>query len=307
MLLSKLTVLAAEIEATAYTAETLVAADSNFNVYDPDLVANFEYRQRQSGNVFSNRQGTVGPRAGTVTFRTDITGDGAGGVPGWADEFLPACGFVKSAQVFSPSSEGPGSNVKTLTIGVYEDGRKKLLRGCMGTFKIILEAGQDAMIEWTFQGAWAAPVDEAILAPTYPSELPLRFASSAFTLGGVSQAVQRVEIDAGNTVIMREDPSASDATGFKGALVTDRNVNGTLDPEAALIATNDTFGKWLASTEEAMSIPLSDGTDTLTIALPKAQRTNIANGDRNGMRTDPITFEGNRDSSGDDELTLTFS
>ena len=306
-LLRRKTVLAAEIEATAYTAETLAAADSNFNVFDAVCTPTIENRERAAANTFSQRQGSAGPRMGTVTFRTDITGDGAGGVPTWASEFLPACGWVDSSGTFSPTSEAPGSNVKTLTIGVYEDGRRKLLRGCMGTFKIVLETGKDAVIDWTFTGAWGGVTDVAILAPTYPTDRPLRFANSATTIAAYAPCVQKLEIDAGNNVIMRECQNASDASGYKGAIVTDRKVVGTLDPEAELVATYDCFGKWLASTEEALAVVMQDSTDQVTLTMPKAEITGIQDGDRNSLRTDPITFKGNLSSSGDDEFTIAFA
>jgi hypothetical protein len=307
MLLKRKTVLAAEIETTAYTAETLVAADSNFNVFNVAVSPTIPFRQRPDSASFSQRQGTSGSRFGSVTFMVDLTGNGAAGTPTWASEFFPACGWTESTGTFSPKSEAPGTNVKTLTIGIYEDGRRKILRGCAGTFRIILESGQDAMVEFTFTGAWGAVTDATILTPTYPSQIPLRFANGTFSLNSVDLCVQRVEFNAGNNVIMREDPGASDASGFKGALISDRTVTGTLDPESELVGTADWYGDWLANTERAVSAVLTDGTDTVTISVPKAQITTIAEGDRNSLRTDQITFQGNYNSAGNDEMTIDFS
>ena len=305
-LLRRKTVMAAKIESTAYTAESLSASDSNHNFYDVVCSPNIEINQRQSSNKFSNRKSTTGGRSGTVSFKTSITGDGAGAAPDWADLLLPACGWVKSTNTFSPVSEVPGSSVKTLTIGVYEDGRKKLLKGCVGTGKIVLESGKDAMIEWTFTGAWVQVTDASILAPTYPTDIPLRFANSTVAIASYNPCVQKVEFDFGNNVVLREDPA--ETSGYKGAIITDRNVVGTIDPEAQLVATYDAFGNWVANTEEALSVVMDDGTDVLTITAPKAEITNVdGDGDRNSLRTDPITFQANLSSSGDDELTLAFS
>ena len=305
-LLRRKTVMAAAIESTAYTAESLAASDSNFNFFDVSCSPSFDVRQRPAANKFSNRVSTTGGRSGTVTFKTDITGDGAGAAATWADLLLPACGFVKSTNTFSPVSSAPGSSVKTLTIGVYEDGRKKLLKGCTGTAKIVLESGKDGMIEWTFTGAWVQVTDSAILAPTYPSQKPLRFASSTIAIASFNPCVQKIEFDFGNNVVLREDPS--ETSGYKGSIITDRNVVGTIDPEAELVATYDAYGKWLANTEEALSVVMDDGTDVITITAPKAEITNIdGDGDRNSLRTDPITFQANLSAAGDDELTIAFS
>jgi len=305
-LLRRKTVMAAAIESTAYTAESLGASDSNFNFFDVVCTPNFEIRQRPQANKFSNRNSTTGGRTGTVTFKTEITGDGAGTAPAWADLLFPACGFVKSTNTFAPLSSAPGTSVKTLTIGVYEDGRKKLLKGCVGTGKIILESGKDAMIEWTFTGAWVQVTDATILAPTYPSDIPLRFANSTVAIASYNPCVQKVEFDFGNNVVLREDPA--EVSGYKGAIITDRNVVGSIDPEAQLVATYDAFGNWIANTEEALSVVMDDGTDVVTITAPKAEITSVdGDGDRNSLRTDPITFQANLSSAGDDELTIAFS
>lgn len=304
MLLKRLSVVAIETEATSGTAETLVSADSNFNIYNATTTPNIETRERLREDSFSTRRSSVGPRSGSITFMVDITGDGAAGVPTWAAELLPACGFVNNSGTFEAKAEAPGSNVKTLTIGHYENGRKKLLYGCAGNVKFILQSGQDAMAEFTFTGVWGGVTDEAMPSPTYPSDVPLRFAGSTITLGGVTPCVQQVEVDAGNNVVLRED--ATNATGFKSAIVSDRKVVGTLDPEAELVATKDVYGNWLAGTEEALTIEVEDASDKMTLSMPKAQITTIADGERNQLRTDQISFKANFDSAANDELTIAF-
>lgn len=308
-LLKKIRVLAAKIETTSGTAESLAAADAQFNCYDVEIQPDITMTQRPGQGSFSKLPAVSEGRVGSVTFKTDITGDGAAGTPGWASTFLPACGFKVTTGTFAPVSEPPGSNVKTLTMAVYENGLLKRLRGASGTFKLILETGKPAMIEFTFTGVWLAPSDASILAPTYPTEKPLRFANSTMTIGGSwSPCVQSVEIEAGNEVIARECQSASDGSGYVNAIITDRQPTGTINPESELVASEDTHGDWLAHNENALSIALTDGTDTVTIAAPKIQYTNIQEGDRNGIQTDDITFQCNKSAAaGDDELTIDFS
>ena len=79
-----------------------------------------------------------------------------------------------------------------------------------------------------------------------------------------------------------------------------------MNPESRLVATYDVFGKWLAGTEEALSIVLDDGTDVITFSAPKLQRTNVQEGDRSGLQIDDVSFACNP-SSGDDEFTIAFS
>lgn len=308
VLLARKKLIAAKIESTPGTAESLADADVAFRAYDyEDISPTVPTEPRQAQGSMSHNVAARGPRSGVVTFKTPLHGDGAAGTPTWASTLLPACGFVESLGTFSPTSEPPGSNVKTLTMAVYKDGLKTILRGCAGNFKLMMESGQEIAIEWTFTGVWSKPADVAILTPTEPSTGALRFASTTFTIGGAAPGcVQNLEIDAGGVVTLLNCPTT--AEGYDYAIVADRRPVGTLDPETRLVATEDLHGKWLDGTEEALSVALTDGTDTITIAAPKLQRTNVQPGSRENVSIDQVEFQLNKSGqAGDDELTIDFS
>lgn len=301
-------VLAAKIETTSGTAESLSASDAAFNVFDLNMQPTIAMTPRPGNGSFSSMVSIRELSGGTCTFRTEVYGTGAGGVPGWASTFLPACGWVASTGTFSPKTEAPGTNVKTLTLGAYIDGKKKIMRGCAGTFRMIFETGKIAVIEWTFTGVWVNVTDDTILAPTYPTALPLRVGNATFSIGSWSPCFARLEIDAGNTVILRECATNSDASGYAAAMITDRSVTGTIDPESTLVATADPYGDWVASTERALAFDLENATDKFAVNAPKLQITNVQEAERNGIVTDTISFQCNRSAAaGNDELTIVFS
>lgn len=306
-LLRKKRVLAAKVETTPGTAESLTASEAAFNIYNAEMQANIETIERMSQASFSQQSSIAGPRGGTCTFTTYLEGDGAGGVPAWASTFLPACGYVVSTGTFSPTTEAPGSNVKTITIGLYEDGLKKTLAGCAGNCVITFPAGRLIQFDWTFTGVWQAPADVAILAPTYPTVRPLRWASSTYTLGAASIGTTgQVTIDLGNEVVLR--PTGTTASGYAHALITGRKTTGTMDPESRLVATESVWSEWLSGTEQALSLAVDDGTDEITFAAPKLQRNNIQEGDREGVQVDQMTFQCNKSAAaGDDEFTIDFA
>jgi hypothetical protein len=297
MLLTRKRVLAAAIETTVGTAETLDANDAAYNVFDAEITPNIAMTPRTQQGGFGNLEATPEGYGASITFKTELTGDGAGGVPGWADVFFPACGWVKTGSTFAPVASAPGTNgVKTATIGVYKDGRLERARGCAGSFKVMFPTGRAAMIEWTFTGVFMAVSDAAILAPTYPTELPLRAANATFTIGGSwTPCIENLEIDAGNSVILRECQSPADASGYLSAMVSDRLPTGTLNPESSLVATQDNFGNWTSRTEEALSYSITDGTDTVVFSSSNYQITNIQPGDRGGNQVDTISFQLNAD------------
>jgi hypothetical protein len=228
-------------------------------------------------------------------------------VPTWASVLLPACGWVATAGVFSPLSEGPGTSVKTLTIGHYKDGKRALLSGAMGTFKIMAPTGKMASIEFTFTGKYSTnETDTALIAPTYPTTLPLRVAAGALTWNSVALCTSNVEVDAGNSVIMRECMNATDRSGFVSAIVTNRQPVIIADPESELVATQDRDALWLTSSPQAFSMQIGVTGTSITVAAPKAQLENKQQGNRNDMMTDDLTWLATKGSAADTELTITF-
>ena len=116
--------------------------------------------------------------------------------------------MVDATDKFSPSSESPGSNVKTVTIASYENGGVKQLHGAVGNVRIICKTGEPIMLEWEFKGVWNDPANATILAPTYPTITPLRFATATWTIAtATTYKVGEVSFDLGNTLYLRPDPS----------------------------------------------------------------------------------------------------
>jgi hypothetical protein len=253
------------------------------------------------------RPSALGAYRGKATFKHDISWDGTATEPSWADTFLPACGWVKTGQVFTPRTEAPGTNVKTLTIAVYIDGKRKTLRGCVGTFKANCMSGKTVVFEFEFVGIWDTPTDVAILAPTYPTASPLRFASSVTTWNSVDLAVESMVLDSGNSMLLRED--SSDISGFKAGLISNRIVKIAGNPEAKLVSVQDRYGKYLDLSEHALTFDI-DGpwNSKITIAAPKAQIVAISEADRENMVVDEIEWQCNRNgSTADQECSITFT
>ena len=305
-LLRRRAVFAAKVEGTIGTAEALTGAEGAFNAEDFMIQPNVPITRREGQGGFNYLPGVAEGMQGTCTVRMGMSYDGTT-VPTWASVLFPACGWIQSTGVFSPLSEGPGSNVKTITIGHYKDGKRSLLSGAMGTFKIMAPTGKTAMIEFTFTGKYSTnETDTALIAPTYPTVLPLRVAAGALTWNSVALCTSNVEVDAGNSVIMRECMNATDRSGFISAIVTNRQPVITADPESVLVATQDRDALWLTSSPQAFSMQIGTTGTSVTIAAPKAQLENKQQGNRNDILTDDLTWLATAGSSADTELTITF-
>lgn len=304
-LLRRKRVLAAKSETTIGTPISLGASDAVFNVFDATIQQGIPFIGREGQSSFAPITGSLGAYMGTLTFSTDLI-PGSGAVPAWASTLLPACGYVVSTATYTPRTEAPGSNVKTLTMGLYENGLYKQIHGAMGTFVVRFVAGEPVRIDWTFTGIWSDPSDVAIIAPTYPTVMPLRFVSSALDLGGATTLkVREVTIDAGNEVVLREDSTTS--TGYVSALITGRRITGTIDPEAELVATKDFYTELTTLVEQELEIVLASAGIGATFNLPKIQFTNIQEADRSGIQVDNLEFQANRSAAaGDDEMSIIF-
>ena len=314
VLLTRRRVVAATSEDDPGTAESLTAAEAAFNVFESTIQAEREFTERIGQGVMSPLPGTLGAKGGTAAFKVELAGSGSVGspTPAWASTFLPAVGLVATGDVFKPESlhpESPSAKTKTITIGVYEDGKLKMLRGCMGTAVITFVSGKPVMIEFTFTGIWVDPSDVAILTPTYPTVIPPRFVSAGMTIASWSPKVAELTIDLGNEVALRED--ANDPSGYCTALIGSRRIVGTLNPESSLVAADDPNANWDSGAEQALAVQLGGSSangNTVAIAAPKLQFTNTQEGDRNGAIIDDVEFQLNRSAAaGDDELTVTFA
>lgn len=298
--------MAAKVEATVGTAESLTSSEGSFNAYDVMIQPQIEVTPREGQGGFGRLPGVPGQRKGTASFKVDLAYDGTT-VPTLASVLFPGCGWVQSTGVFTPRSEAPGSNVKTLTIGAYIDGLFKSIAGAVGNCKWTNPTGRMIVLEFEFQGVWQPPTDTAIIAPTYPTASSWRFASATATYNSVASKVENITFDFGNEITFRED--ATTASGLHSAIIVDRMPKVTLNPEATLVATQDIYGMWIAATEAALSVVLDGPTNSsITISAPKAQIMNAQEGDRGKLVTNDIELICNKNgATHDQELSITFT
>lgn len=320
-MLYKRSVLAAKIETTPGTDATLAAADGAMNVYNATLVPQIEMVDREAQGSFNRLSSVPAGYKGQATFTTYFDGwDGTSTKPKWAEVFFPACGWVLDTNTYTPRSEAPGANVKTLTIGLYREGdlgaRVAKLTGAVGTFVLNLNPGQPASIDWTFEGVWQGVVDDTMIAPTLPTEKPLRFANGASSWNSVDLCFNAAQINAGNTLYIREcvaNPSGQAAAGFHSGIITDRVPRISVSPESVLVASQDRYGKLLDMSEHSLAFSF-EGLSGVTspaevaISIPAAQIASISDGDRNGVLVDQIEFAANRNGANNDqELSIEFT
>jgi hypothetical protein len=303
-LLSRECVLAIEAEGTPGTAETAAAADAVFFAYfDPsqfsDDVPVIE-RPAMTGGMHAP---SLGARMGTLTFEVDMAGKGAAGVPVWASTALVACGATVSSQTYSF-----GLTSVPHTVSMYADGLLRKLVGALGTVQFVMRHGQLGRARFTFTGKLAVDADSAILAPTYESVQPPRFAAGTCTLGGTALRTDEIVIDLGASVKLLEDPT--DVTGYKHAVITSINPSATVGVEADLVATKNWQSLQFAGTAGTLSVVLGTSANNILTFTGTSNWYVVASptGNRDGIVTRDLVLRPEwTGASGTSPMTLAFT
>jgi len=292
------------------TKGTLIAVDTDILAFNQSLTPDLNFTSRKAAGKFLGHtsSGIIdGPRAGKCSFDVELRPTAGAALDLGLVALLTACGVKQDAEVYKPTSVH--ADQKTVTIAAFEDGKKKQLVGAMGNAKFRGVAGERVWINFEFTGIWQAPADGALptWAPTSVLPLKLDNASGAFTLATEALKINTFEFDLGNQVILRPDAAA--AGGLAYAMITDRDPTWTIDPESDLVAGYDIFGDFLAGTEVALALTVSNGTRNMAFAVPKFQYRSIDPGDREGVQTDEVVGQCNIDNidNGDDEWSLTVT
>ncbi len=243
-----------------------------------------------------------------MTFDVHVKGSGTAGTAPEFGSLLRACGMgetisASTSVAYAPVSTGHESG----TMYIYEDGVLYKATGCRGNVSFSEKAGEPAKLSFTMTGHLVGSfTDVALPTPTLDSTNPIAVLSAGFSVGGYSAIISTFSFDLTNTISTPDNINASD--GYGEIIITGRDVNGTFDPENVLAATNNFLSNWQSGTSGVLAhntIGATSG-NIFDVAMPVMAYRDWATGDRDGIRTLEIPF-GAHESSGDDEVTITFT
>lgn len=306
-MLEKRSQLAAKVEVTEGTAETLAAADavsSGAIKFDPEIEV--EDLNLVSSSL-SPYPGIAGARQAKMSFECPLKGSGVAGTAPEIGELIRACGYVETVVASTSVTYTPTSSaIPSLTIAKYVDGKRYLMAGARGNFDIELKAGKPGKIKFDFVGTAIADSDLALLSGvSYQSSLAQPFQNASFTINSYAAIIEALTITSGNKIELRD--SVNSLQGFLSAIIGERMATLKLSPEDVLIATHDFWATWEAGTRVALSALLgSTAGNRLTITAPRVQYKKVGQGERKGLATYEIDAMLTR-YAGDDELSLAFT
>lgn len=302
--------LAAKIETTTGTAIALDAASGAVNVFDSSVESAIKMTERDGQGSFAPLAPIPGASEGSAKFKTEVTTSGTATDPFWIGTLLAGCGFAATNSIWYPKT---GASA-TLTIGQFISGQLHSIAGAMGKFTIDFEIGKPGMVSWDFGGVWQSPSSTELLAPTYPTVVPARFAGGTLSLGGTTTyRVGKISISVENTIAMREDMIATDGatsnaygTGIHSYQITGRKITTKISAEALSLATKNWWEDHRTVTAAALSLVLGSGTNgTITIAAPALVHLDAPGvEDNNGLYRNALSFLNTGTAGGDTELSI---
>jgi len=304
--------LAAKVESTKGTAETLSASDAGILVEDLTCEPDFTFAERNPlRSDLSTMPSMAARKVATVTCRVEVKGSGTADTPPSWGVLLKGCGFRETINsgtsvVYEPDSDDDDTD--TLTLGFYNDGRAVVVYGARGNVSLECTANGVCYFVFTFTGIYQDTTDTAMLSGiTYESTLPPQFRSANLTLNfgsaWSSGVFSSLTLDMANEVVLRDNANASN--GLSYAMITGRDPGGTIDFDSPLVADQDFYG--LMEDSETGSLAFDIGSESgnhISFSAPAFQIIDIGDGDRDGISVDNITYKLRR-NSGDDELTIT--
>jgi hypothetical protein len=197
------------------------------------------------------------------------------------------------------------SAVPSMTLAVYEDGMRKMIKGARGTVKFSFKSGEPVMVECSFSGVEAGVVDLDLLTGiTYEDVDPPVFLGAQFTISGTSLNLSEYTLDMSSVLAPRED--VTDARGVKSYMITGRDPVGTCDPEMVLAASHDFYDAWFSNAKMEQRAAFGTVSGNKFEFYGKAiQYTKIDEGDRDGIQLAQCTFDYTGSlNPGDDEVAV---
>lgn len=300
-----------EVEAAAGTPETLVGADalqvSNLTV---NPVENLRMIEREIiRSSFNPEKPVYGGALMSFQFDVELKGSGTAGTAPAFGDLLRACSMDETIVAVTSVTYNPLSDVSSqeaCTIGFREGGNYRIATGCRGTFSIACPTGEYARITFNMTGRISSESTTAAPTPTFESTVPPAFLGATFQIGGTAFPIESLNLDIQNSLAIAPNPNLSD--GYQLPRIVGRTTQGSMNPEAELISTEDFIGDLRSGTSLAVQTGVIGGTagNRWALSIPAAVYTEIGIGDREELLTYEITFRAT-DTDGTDDFSLQFT
>lgn len=291
---------APKVESANGTVNAPAETDATVLVYDLTVEPDIQYTPRNpSHSKLSKLGGFVGKQAGRISFGFELKGGGAAGTaPDWG-VFARACNLSETIDPNTSVTYAPTTTTSptTLTMDVFQDGRRWRFIGVAGSMKIECRQGAPLMARSSFMGVLdpTTPLDNTAFSgsPTYQSVVaPVFMGASVSLYSATTYRVTSVDVDFGQDVQAHDSVNA--AHGIEFFEVANFNETGAIDPEYVPQATygDSLLGKLTEGSSGGLTWSVGSGAgNVMAYSCPQIRLTSLQPGDRNGFGIDALGFE----------------
>lgn len=302
---------AAKIEASEGTPETLAAADADIMAENVSVTPEVPYTPREvAAETFSKFCGTVGgPRLMRIGFDVKLAGSGTNDVPASFGKLLRACGIAETINAttdvdYDPATTGNESITLAVKVGdaAGTTGKTYQIHGARGNPRFQFVTNEPGMISFEFLGVYSEPADAALFSGiTREQTCPAPLLGGTFTLDADALKFKTFEMDLGNVLTPREAPAS--AEGVFSVAITDRVVTGSIDPEDEDTTTHNYFAIATGQTQVALALAYGGGAgNNFSLSAGKVQYEIPEPGERDGIAIQNVPLRFLFDTVGDDEF-----
>lgn len=191
--------------------------------------------------------------------------------------------------LYTPTSTD--SDVKSLTLWMYQSGILWKLTGCRGTPTFRFPSGGVPRIEFQFMGIFQSRIDASLPVVDFTtlSDPPI-FRGGRCLINRAVAATSDVTLNSGNRIIQPGNPNA--AEGFGAGLLTGRKFSLDMDPLATLVATRDVIADLRAGTKRPIHFRMGDTAgNRLAVTAPQGKYVTRDFADREGVIGESVTVQ----------------
>jgi hypothetical protein len=235
---------------------------------------------------------------GAVTLNTFIWDYSAAKVAKLTDTASANITNTTSWQIPANVTYVPASNVLSSgTIHYFNDGLRYVFLGNRGTVAFNIVSGGPAKASFRFMGMFSSKTDVALPAVTYDVTRPPIWKGGSCTIDSAQAAAGTLNLDTGNQLVMPDNPNALE--GFDPAIITLRQLRGSINPKETLVATRNIMADFRSQTKRPIHAKLGiTAGNRIGFTIPAALYLNETYGDNNGYRIVDVPFDMTGQDSG---------
>lgn len=306
---TRMALVAAKIESTYGADPTPTTSADTTIAHDLEVSPEHDMVERPDHSFgLSRLKELTGKRRIKISFTTELRGQGAAGTaPEGIGALFQACAMSETVSASTSVTYAPASSsLKSVTLYVWLEGVQFQIQGAVGTFELMLVAGEVPKIKWSLSGLYETPTD--VTFPTswgVDATVPVTCKNLTTTFDSYAAVIREITLKMNNKITERADLSATH--GIRGFEVTDRNPEGEIIVEATVLATKNWYTKLEANTANVLSCAVGATAGNIcTITASQCIMRNLPYADDDGILTHPIPFQLSR-STQNDELSIVFT